>query len=99
MNIYISNLHDAVGDHELKELFVPFGEVRSAQVVKDFISGKSRGFGYVEMEDDTAAQNAISHLHKTELETLTILVEETKLTEENGASRDLPENPVVFNKL
>jgi RNA recognition motif-containing protein len=52
MNSYIFNLHSAVDDHELKELFTPFGEVRSAQVVKDVISGESRRFGYVEIEDD-----------------------------------------------
>lgn len=78
MTIYVFNLHDAIGDHELKQLFIPFGQVSSAHVVMDVISGESRGFGHVEIEDDKAAQKAINHLNGTELETLTIYVEETK---------------------
>ena len=81
MNIYVFNLHDGVSDHELKQLFVPFGEVKSASVVMDVISGGSRGFGHVEIEDENAAQKAITHLNGTELETLTIYVEKTKTTE------------------
>lgn len=81
MNIYVFNLHDGVGDHELKQLFVPFGEVKSASVVMDVISGGSRGFGHVEIEDENAAQKAIIHLNGTELETLTIYVEKTKTIE------------------
>ena len=76
MIIYIFNLHDGVGDVELKQLFVPFGEVKTAQVAKDVISGESRGFGYVELEDEKAGQNAIKHLNGLELETLTIYVQE-----------------------
>ena len=50
MILYIFNLHDAVGDHELKQLFMPFGEVKTAQVAMDVFSGRSKGFGYVELE-------------------------------------------------
>lgn len=78
MNIYVFNLHDGIGDQELKQLFVPFGEVRSAHVVMDVISGGSRGFGHVEIEDAVAAQKAINHLNGTELETLTIYAEQNK---------------------
>lgn len=78
MKIYVFNLHDGVGDQQLKQLFVHFGEVKSAHVVMDVISGGSRGFGHVEIEDQRAAQKAINHLNGTELETLTIYVEETK---------------------
>ena len=75
MNIYIANLDSAIDDEGLKELFASYGEVRSAEVVKDVFTGVSRGFGYVEMEDE-AAQTAISELNQTVLHTLTITVEQ-----------------------
>jgi RNA recognition motif-containing protein len=97
MNIYIFNLHDAVGDQELKELFTPFGEVTSAQVVMDVISGESRGFGHVDLEDDVAAQKAIDHLNGTELETLTICVEQTKPARGASIESSNHMNAVGFN--
>ena len=97
MIIYIFNLHSAVGDSELKELFVPFGDVLSAQVVKDVISGESRGFGHVEIEDDVAAQNAIKHLNGTELQTLTIFVEETKPKTSTGVAGSNNLKPITFH--
>ncbi len=78
MNIYIFNLNSTIGDQELEHLFSPYGQVTSAQVMKDLASGESRGFGYVEMEDDTAAQIAIDRLNETEWQTLTIFVQEEK---------------------
>jgi RNA recognition motif-containing protein len=98
MNIYVFNLHDDVGDQELKQLFVPFGEVRSAHVVMDVISGGSRGFGHVEIEDDKAAQKAINYLNGTELETLTISVEETKPDRATILPGNRILNAMVFNK-
>ena len=78
MNIYISNLSTAIGDEKLKQLFSAYGEVKSAEIVDDAFTGVSRGFGYVEMEDSTAAQKAIEALDKSELDTRTISVEEAK---------------------
>ena len=75
MNIYVSNLDNAIDNEGLKELFAPFGEVNSAEVVKDAFTGVSRGFGYVDMEDE-AAKIAIRELNQTVLHTLTITVEE-----------------------
>jgi RNA recognition motif-containing protein len=98
MNIYVFNLHDGVGDQELKQLFVPFGEVKSAHVVMDVISGGSRGFGHVEIEDAVAAEIAINHLNGTELETLTIHVEETKPDRATPITENLVLNPVDFTK-
>jgi RNA recognition motif-containing protein len=97
MNIYIFNLHSAVGDQELKELFAPYGDVRSAQVVKDVISGESRGFGHVEIMDDAAAQKAINHLNGTELQTLTIFVEESRPADGSGVTASNFIKPVEFN--
>lgn len=76
MNIYISNLNSTIGNHELKQLFSTYGEVKSAQIMNDVISQESRGFGYVEMEDSKAAKKAIEKLDQTEWETLVITVQE-----------------------
>lgn len=78
MNIYISNLRSAIGNDELTQLFSPFGEVKSAEVVRDVFTGHSRGFGYVEMEDDEAAKKAIESLNKTEVKELIISVEQAQ---------------------
>jgi RNA recognition motif-containing protein len=98
MNIYVFNLHDGVGDQELEQLFVPFGEVKSAHVVMGVISRGSRGFGHVEIEDPRAAQKAINHLNATELETLTIYVEETKPIGVTGVTGNHHFNPIGFIK-
>ena len=86
MNIYISNLRNAIGNDELAQLFSPFGEIKSAEVVKDVFTGQSRGFGYVEMEDDEAAKKAIEGLNKTELNELIISVEEAQSKNEHKGS-------------
>ena len=85
MNIYIGNLDTAIDNEELKQLFSSYGEVKSAEVVKDVFTGASRGFGYVEMENE-AAQNAIKELNQTVLHTLTITVEEGPVKKEKKGS-------------
>ncbi len=85
MNIYIANLDTAIDNEELKQLFSSFGEVKSAEVVKDVFTGASRGFGYVEMEDE-AAQKAIKELNQTVLHTLTLTVEEVPAKKEKKGS-------------
>jgi len=62
MNIYVSNLSFNVQDEDLKGFFTPYGEVTSAKVIMDKFTGKSKGFGFVEMSDDTAAKKAIAEL-------------------------------------
>lgn len=66
MNIYISNLSYSVNDADLKELFAEYGEISSAKVITDRETGRSRGFGFVEMPDDTMAQKAIEELNQAE---------------------------------
>lgn len=78
MNIYIANLNSTIDEQELEQLFTAYGRVTSAQIMKDLPSGESRGFGYVEMEDDAAAQKAIDQLNEMEWQTLTISVKEEK---------------------
>ncbi len=66
MNIYISNLSYAITDADLRELFAEYGEVSSAKVIMDRETNRSRGFGFVEMNDDTQAEKAIEELNQAE---------------------------------
>ena len=68
MNMYVSNLSFNTSDEKLKELFEKFGAVSSAKVITDRETGRSRGFGFVEMANDTEANAAMSGLNNTEVE-------------------------------
>jgi RNA recognition motif-containing protein len=63
MNLHVSNLSFEVRDEDLKGFFTPFGEVTSARIINDRMTGKSRGFGFVEMSDDKAAKQAMAELN------------------------------------
>jgi RNA recognition motif-containing protein len=78
MNIYVSNLAFSVQDEELRNFFTPFGAVSSAKVVNDRDTGRSRGFGFVEMEDDAAAKEAIEKLNSTTVDGRQISVAEAR---------------------
>ena len=82
MNIYVSNLSFNVEDEDLKDFFSEYGEVSSAKVITDKFTGKSRGFGFVEMPDNEAAQKAIAELDNATVESRTIRVMEAKPREE-----------------
>jgi len=64
MNIYVANLSYGVDDADLKELFEEYNQVSSAKVITDRMSGRSRGFGFVEMEDNDQGQKAIDELNQ-----------------------------------
>lgn len=68
MNMYVSNLGFHVQEEDLKQLFESFGEVTSAKVIKDRDSGRSRGFGFVEMSSTEQANKAMTSLNNKELE-------------------------------
>lgn len=85
MNIYVSNLSFNVQDEDLREFFTPYGEVTSAKIITDRESGRSRGFGFVEMSDDTASKQAIAELDGATVEGRTIKVTEAKPREERPA--------------
>src|ERR1051325_2054517 len=78
MKIYVGNLNFQVSDDNLRDLFSPFGEVTSATVITDRMSGRSKGFGFVELADDTAANAAISGLNETEFMQRKIVVNEAR---------------------
>ena len=68
MNMYVSNLSFHTTDDNLRELFEKFGAVSSAKVITDRESGRSRGFGFVEMSSDTEANAAMTGLNNKEIE-------------------------------
>jgi RNA recognition motif-containing protein len=67
MNIYIGNLAFSVTEDDLRQAFEAFGQVASASIIKDKVSGRSKGFGFVEMPDNTQAQPAIEGLNGKDL--------------------------------
>ena len=74
MNIFCGSLPFRLEEAELRELFEEYGEVSSARIITDKFSGRSKGFGFVEMPDDEAAQRAIEELHDAELNGRKIVV-------------------------
>jgi len=82
MNIYVSNLSFNVQDEDLREFFTPYGEVASAKVIMDKATGQSRGFGFVEMRDDTAAKKAITELNDATVDGRNIKVVEARPRED-----------------
>ncbi|MCU7944608.1 MAG: RNA-binding protein [Candidatus Thiodiazotropha sp. (ex Cardiolucina cf. quadrata)] len=87
MNIYVGNLPWSVKDDELRQLFTEFGDVSSANVIMDKFSGRSRGFGFVEMPDASAAENAIKALNEKEVGGRNLRVNEAKPREERPQRR------------
>ena len=77
MKLYVGNLPWSVTDQDLEQLVSEFGPVRSAQVVADRETGRSRGFGFVEMDDD-AAKQAISQLNGRQVESRELRVNEAQ---------------------
>ena len=84
MNIYVGNLSWQMTDEDLRTLFEQYGSVTSAKIVKDKVSGRSKGFGFVEMPDDTEAQNALSSLYDSEVLGRKIIVNEAQPKPQNG---------------
>ncbi len=82
MNIYISGLSYATTEADLNDLFAEYGEISSAKVIMDRETGRSRGFAFVEMPDDAAAQKAIDELNGAEFDHKTISVNVARPREE-----------------
>ena len=86
MNIYVGNLPYDINDDDLRKRFAVFGQVASASVVKDKYTGKSRGFGFVEMISKFEAQSAIEGLNGKELNGNTINVNEARIRPDDPRS-------------
>ncbi len=78
MNIYVGNLNFKVKESDLKEIFEEYGEVSTAKIITDKYSGKSRGFGFVTMDDDGDANKAISELNGASFEDREMVVNEAR---------------------
>jgi RNA recognition motif-containing protein len=78
MNIYVGNLSWSMTDEDLNTLFADHGAVSSAKILKDKMNGRSKGFGFVEMEDDEAAKAAIAALNETEVQGRKLIVNESQ---------------------
>jgi len=92
MNIYVSNLSFAVQDEDLREFFAEYGEVSSVKVIMDKFTNRSRGFAFVEMPDETAAQKAIQELDGATVDGRTIKVNVARPKEKNSNSRSFSNN-------
>ncbi len=85
MNIFVAKLSFATNDADLNELFGEYGEVTSAKVIMDRETGKSKGFGFVEMPNDEEALKAIKELDQCEYDGRVIAVSEARPREERPA--------------
>ncbi|MGD2126554.1 MAG: RNA-binding protein [Desulfobacteraceae bacterium] len=87
MNIYVGNLSYGVTEEDLKEAFEVFGEVETVKVLKDYDTGRSKGFGFVEMSNNADAQSAINGLNDKELKGRTLKVNTARRRTENRGGR------------
>lgn len=78
MNIYVGNLNYRVREDDLKQVMEEYGTVESVKIIKDRETGKSKGFGFVEMPDDEAAKKAIAELNEVEYEGRQIVIKEAR---------------------
>src|SRR5437763_13496993 len=85
--LYVGNLTFGVTDSDLQKMFEPHGTVQSAQVIVDRDTGRSKGFGFVEMGSDAEAQAAITALNGKEMDGRTLTVNEARPKTEGGGGR------------
>ncbi len=84
MKLYVGNLSYNVNNSELEQMFTPFGTVQSASIITDRETGRSKGFGFVEMGSDQEAQAAINDLHGKDVGGRSLTVNEARPREERG---------------
>lgn len=84
MNLYISNLSYNISDEDLRLLFADYGEITSAKVIMDRETGRSRGFGFVELSDDELAKKAIEELNQASYDGKVINITEARPREDRG---------------
>lgn len=93
MNIYVGNLHYEISEDQLKEIFEEYGEVTSAKIINDRETGRSKGFGFVEMTNEDEANQAISELNDAELKGRNMRVNQAReRTGGGGGGRDRRNN-------
>lgn len=86
MNIYVSNLSFNLQDEDLREFFAEYGEVSSAKVITDKFTGRSKGFGFVEMPDTAAAETAMKNFDGSTSDGRTMHAAEAKPREQKSSN-------------
>lgn len=81
MNIFVGNINYKLTNEGLEQLFAPYGQVTSARIIMDRASGRSKGFGFVEMPNDEEARQAIAALHETEVMERKLIASEARPTQ------------------
>ncbi len=87
MNIYVGNLPYSVTEEELRETFSRFGQVSSVNLITDKFTGASKGFGFVEMDNNSEADAAIKGLNETDMKGRTMKVNQAKPKSDRPARR------------
>lgn len=87
MNIFVAKLNYDTQEADLQDAFEEFGQVDSAKIIMDKFTGRSKGFGFVEMPNDDEARDAIRNLNDQELDGRTIVVKEARPREDRGGGR------------
>ncbi|RMG85294.1 MAG: RNA-binding protein [Bacteroidetes bacterium] len=87
MNIFVAKLNFDTQEGDLRDAFEEFGTVDSVKIIMDKFTGRSKGFGFVEMPDDQEAQNAIDELNDCEFDGRTIVVKKAEPRENRGGGR------------
>jgi len=87
-NIYVGNLSYQLNSDSLQKIFEEYGSVKTAKVVTDYETGRSKGFGFVEMEESTCAERAIESLNGTDLDGRVITVNEARPRKPRNNYRD-----------
>lgn len=88
MNIYVGNLSWGLNDNDLEQIFAEHGQVSSAKIIQDRETGRSRGFGFVEMPNDDDGRKAIEALNGMEIDGRNLTVNEARPREERPPRRD-----------
>jgi RNA recognition motif-containing protein len=87
MNIYVGNLHYGLSEDDLKNVFLEYGDVDSVKIITDKFSGRSKGFGFVDMPNDEEAQRAIDELNDSDLKGRNMKVNQARAKTENDNRR------------
>ncbi|UCF04481.1 MAG: RNA-binding protein [bacterium] len=87
-NLYVGNIPFSMSDEQLGEIFNPYGTVSSSRVIRDRFTGRSRGFGFVEMDDPEEAEKAVGELNGKTVEGRIIKVSEARPREDRGRPGD-----------
>jgi RNA recognition motif-containing protein len=90
MNIYVGNLSYKVEEEDLKEIFEAYGDVESVKIITDKFTGRSKGFGFVEMSDGEKALKAIEELNNAEVDGRNVVVNQAREKSDNKRNFDRP---------